>query len=183
MYPLMRFLLMMKPRRRRRRGTRNQNGCSTEGKEHVMLLVKWCVIPPPIHIKRRAVAMIEAGHTLEDVRQHVWDVTGEKVYLQNQRQLNGWAKMVQKVEGLVLPRGTKRISGGGRKAQFREVDHDLWKWFCDWPAQNLPVSSQLLKKAAGDFASENGHRVSEKWVERFHRRHRIVLRKSQRRWT
>ena len=51
---------------------------------------------PPIHIKRRAVAMIEAGHTLEEVRQHVWDVTREKVYLLNQRQLNGWAKTVQK---------------------------------------------------------------------------------------
>ena len=34
---------------------------------------------PPIHIKRRAVAMIEAGGTLEDVRQHVWDVAGGKV--------------------------------------------------------------------------------------------------------
>ena len=58
MYPPMRFLLMMKPRRRRRRGTSKQNGCSAEGKEHVMLLVKWCVITPPIHIKRRAVAMM-----------------------------------------------------------------------------------------------------------------------------
>ena len=136
---------------------------------------------PPIHIKRRAVAMIEAGHTLEEVRQHVWDVTREKVYLLNQRQLNGWAKTVQTVEGLVLPRGTKRISGGGRKAQFHEVDHDLWKWFCDRRAQNLPLSSQLLKKTAGDFASENGRRVSAKWIECFRRRHRIVLRKSQRR--
>ena len=43
MYPLMMFLWMMKPRRRRRRGTSKLNGCSTEGKEHVMLLVKWSV--------------------------------------------------------------------------------------------------------------------------------------------
>ena len=44
-YPLMRFLLMMKPRRRRRRGTSKRNGCSTDGKEHVMLLVRWSGMP------------------------------------------------------------------------------------------------------------------------------------------
>ena len=75
--------------------------------------VEHCTPPPQIHIKWRAVAMIEAGHTLEDVRQHVWDVTREKAYLLNQRQLDGWAKTVQKVEGLVLPRGTNCIFGGG----------------------------------------------------------------------
>ena len=103
--------------------------------------------------------MIEAGHTLEDIRQNVWDVTREKLYLLNQRQLDGWAKTVQKIEGLVLRRGTKRISRGGQKAQFHDVYRDLWKWFCDRRAQNLPVSSQLLKKTAGDFASQCGHRV------------------------
>ena len=65
-----------------------------------------------MHIKWRAVGMIQARHTLEEVRQHVWDVTGEKVYLMNQRQLDGWTEAVQKTEGLVLPRGTKRIRGG-----------------------------------------------------------------------
>ena len=51
MYLLMMFLLMMKPLRRRWRGTTKLKGCSTEGKEHVIVLVKWSVVPPPVFAK------------------------------------------------------------------------------------------------------------------------------------
>ena len=83
----------------------------------ITMLARCSTVPPPMRIKQWAVGMIHAGHTLEEVRQHVWDVTGEKMYLMNQRRLDGWTKAVQKIEGLALPGGPKRICGGGRKAQ------------------------------------------------------------------
>ena len=136
---------------------------------------------PPMYVKRRAAQMVQDGMDLETIRQKIWDVTAEKVFISSQRQLNNWCAAVQKVQGMVLPRNTRRVGRCGRKAKFAECDSALWAWFSDRRGRNLSVSVSLLRGQAETIGAAQMCLLTDKWLQRFRRRHRIVLRKSQRR--
>ena len=84
------------------------------------------------------------------------------------------------LKGKSYKRGRQRYSGGGRKAQYFLVDSALWTWFCDHRAKNLPVSAKLLRTEANRLGAQEGVAITAKWVDKFRRRHKIVLRKTQR---
>ena len=52
--------------------------------------------------------------------------------------------------------------------------------FCDCCAKNLPVSPKLVRTEANRLVPEEGVAVTTKWVDKCRRRHKIVVRKTQR---
>ena len=111
----------------------------------------------------------------------VWDLTNEQTLLVNKRQLDNWAKSIDKVEGMVLAHTSKRITGGGRRVLYQKCHVALYQWFSARCAQNLPVSARMLNDETQQLAKSGGHILSRRWLEKFQKRHHIVLRKAQRR--
>ena len=131
-------------------------------------------------MKRRAVALVREGQTFATIQRAIWDITNEQFFLVNQRQLNNWVKIVDKLEGCVIARTTQRIKGGGQRVHYMQYDVALYKWFSDRRAQNQPVTARQLNDEAQRIASVDGRMVSRRWLEKFRKRHSIVLRKCQR---
>ena len=131
-------------------------------------------------MKRRDVALLREGQTFATIQRAIWDITNEQFFLVNQRQLNNWVKIVDKLEGCVIARTAKRIRGGGRSVHYMQYDVALYQWFSDRRAQNQPVTARQLNDEAQRIASVDGRMVSRRWLEKFRKRHSIVLRKCQR---
>ena len=104
--------------------------------------------PPPNVCETSRRTVVQDGMDLETIRQKIWDVTAEKVFISLQRQLNNWCAAVQKVQGMVLPSNTRRVGRCGRKAKFLECDSALWAWFSDRRGRNLSVSVSFLRRQA-----------------------------------
>ena len=62
-----------------------------------------------------------------------------------------------------------------------EADVALWNWFCERRTAFQTVSAQMLRTEANCFGEKGGFALSRKWLVRFRWRHRVVLRKTQRR--
>ena len=133
-----------------------------------------------IRVKRRAVAPLREGQTFATIQRAIWDVTNEQFFLVNQRQLNNWVKIVDKLEGCVIARTAKRIKRGGRRVHYMQYDVALYQWLSDRRAQNQPVTARQLNEEAQRTASVDGRMVSRCWLEKFRKRHSIVLQKCQR---
>ena len=135
-----------------------------------------------LNLKRRAFQMMDDNISFPEIQRKMWDLTGEKFFLVNRRQLDNWKRATAKLDGL-QPRGASRLSGAGRKTKLVGVDEALWKWFCERRAKNLAVTAKMLKTEADRVAHQGGYVVTQKWIRSFHQRHRITLRKSQRHTT
>ena len=136
---------------------------------------------PPMYVKCRTAQMVQDGMDLETIRQKIWDVTAEKVFIFSQRQLNNWCAAFEKVQGMVVPRNTRRVGHCGRKAKFAEGNSALWAWFRDRNRRKLSVSVSLLRGQAETIGAGQMCLLMDKWLQRFRQRHRIALRKSQHR--
>ena len=171
----------MKPAKQKLRGISKRNAISIGELENFNAMGKVVRYTPPIYVKHRAAQMVQDRMDLETIRQKIWDVTAEKVFISSQRQLNNLCAAVQKMQGMVLHRNNRRVGRCGRKAKFAECDSALWMWFSDRRGRNLSVSVSLLQGQAETIGAAQKCVLTDKWLQRFRRRHRIVLRKSQRR--
>ena len=63
---------------------------------------------------------------------------------------------------------------------YMQYDVALYQWFCAKRAQNHPVSARQLNDEAQRIASVDGRMLSHRWLEKFRKRHSIVLHKCQR---
>ena len=88
-------------------------------------------------------------------------------------------KPVARLESCVSPRTAKRLKGGGSRIKHHQHDFTLYEWFRARRAQNEPVSTRLLNHEAQRLAQPDGHVLSRRWLEKFHRRHHIVVTKAQ----
>jgi len=73
-----------------------------------------------------------------------------------------------------LPRSTKKI----RKSNFREIESHLLLWFADIRMRNLPISCEMLLEQANIIGKNLGlsdFNCSSSWVNRFRKRHSIVV--------
>ena len=136
---------------------------------------------PHIRVKRFAVNLFRNGEDLKEIRKTIWNRTQEKFLLVNKRQLNGWVKIVDKLGDCVVQRTSKRVAGGGRKVRFAKYDTALYNWFCARRTEKRSVSASLLKHEAQRLAKADGYTISRRWLEKFRKRHNIVVRKVQRR--
>ena len=59
--------------------------------------------------------MLREGQSFATIQRTIWDITDEQIFVVNQRQLNNWVKIVDKLEGGVVARTAKHIKGGGRR--------------------------------------------------------------------
>ena len=151
--------------------------CGVGGKNQVGKTVRY---DPHIRVKRFAVNLFRNGEDLEEIRKTIWNRTQEKFLLVNKRQLNGWVKIVDKLGDCVVQRTSKRVAGGGRKVRFAKYDTALYNWFCARRTEKRSVSASLLKDEAQRLAKADGYTISRRWLEKFRKRHNIVVRKVQR---
>ena len=88
--------------------------------------------PPPCSAQHStaqhsAVALLRKGQNFVTIQRAVMDITDEQTFLVNQRQLNNWVKIVDKLEGCVVARTAKHIKGRGRRVHY-SVLHLLMIW-------------------------------------------------------
>ena len=131
--------------------------------------------PPPVRVKRRAGALLCQNEGFSSIQWKVLDLTNEQTLLVNKRQPDNWAKSMDKMEGMVLAQTSGHITGGSRRVLYQKCNVTLYQWFSAHHAQNLPVSARMLTDEAQRLAQPGEHILSRRWLEKFRKRHHIVL--------
>lgn len=81
--------------------------------------------------------------------------------------------------GVIEGRRRKNRKGQGRKISYpQEVDEDILRWFLEKQDLQLAVSTEMLKQHARVVISQvnTAFKASDGWVQKFMRRHNLVLR-------
>jgi hypothetical protein len=78
----------------------------------------------------------------------------------------------------------KRLSGGGRKALFPEIEGYIYNWLQEQHSQNLPVRHKLIQQEVHRYMTENSMRTSDFkasicWINNFCRRHNMTINKDR----
>jgi hypothetical protein len=74
----------------------------------------------------------------------------------------------------------KRLSGGGRKALFPEIEGYIYNWLLEQHSLNLPVKHKLVQQEVQRYMAEHSMRPSDFkasicWINNFCRRHNMSI--------
>ena len=113
-----------------------------------------------LNLKRCAVQMMNDNVPFPKIQCKVWDLTSEKFFLGNRRQLDAWKRASAQLDGL-QPRGARRLSRALHKTKLVAVDEALRKWFFERRAKNQTVTAKMLKTEAERLAQQGGYVVTQ----------------------
>ena len=63
-----------------------------------------------------------------------------------------------------------------RQLQYPEIDHEIWKFFCEAHSKNIPVNGAMLLAEANEIALKQNYdkfSASNGWLQKFSTHHQI----------
>lgn len=98
--------------------------------------------------------------------------------------LRGWYNQKDKLNSIVLNRNKSigsvcRVTGGGRKREFPEIEDMLVKWVKERNQQGLRVTGKYVQKMGIQYAAERSvnFKASSGWFSNFMGRHGLTTRR------
>ena len=70
--------------------------------------------------------------------------------------------------------GKFRLGGGGRKAQNREFEGELYAWIKDKESQNIQLTAKSIREKAKELSKDDQFSASSCWCKNFMRRHGLL---------